>query len=568
MDDGLIQVNGKTLHIDREGIVSVAMEGAPSTPSSFAEFMRTTKYSVVLDGEPKGILRGRDTPPPPMGSRSNSKKVSIKEPSNGVVVMEKTETKGNWMSALNPFKPRNESPIPRKADSPKPTFSERTNEFIGMLRSKSQTQRPGTASPAPSTYGLSTQKYQETPPVPPPRQRKTTLASHLSTSSGTPSELKTDVSETDKSDTVALAEAVKELVVDPPQPSENPPSSRDSSAKLSHQSMTPIFLLRSRSMTPAAVNFIRQDSVSKRSVVAPVSEPPTRTIPEMTRSGTVLSLSASEYHVQFSANTGDRDETKSSEKKMRTHVGTADHRAISRRIPELLLADLEDMFEQKGYVVASRSGEELGDYRLKVTKPGFLVRTDGDDDANDYARAGVPVSVSELSKVIQVPEELTTPLPQSGVVPLAPNISRTISKNEKLRQSSKFNRILAGLPTSLAKKLKYVKEYGVNYNSGFSGKQSRNAPSRPALEDDDDDSLNRNSTVASKLARTLTTDRTRDDPASGSKVLFVDEIVFYVELQKVPNLPGVCVVDFKRQRGNIWTFKKLYNQLVEELPVL
>ncbi|KAJ3297148.1 hypothetical protein HDU79_004522 [Rhizoclosmatium sp. JEL0117] len=321
-------------------------------------------------------------------------------------------------------------------------------------------------------------------------------------------------------------------------------------------------------MTPAAVNFIRQDSVSKRSVVAPVSEPPTRTIPEMTRSGTVLSLSASEYHVQFSANTGDRDETKSSEKKMRTHVGTADHRAISRRIPELLLADLEDMFEQKGYVVASRSGEELGDYRLKVTKPGFLVRTDGDDDANDYARAGVPVSVSELSKVIQVPEELTTPLPQSGVVPLAPNISRTISKNEKLRQSSKFNRILAGLPTSLAKKLKYVKEYGVNYNSGFSGKQSRNAPSRPALEDDDNDSLNRNSTVASKLARTLTTDRTRDDPASGSKVLFVDEIVFYVELQKVPNLPGVCVVDFKRQRGNIWTFKKLYNQLVEELPVL
>lgn len=46
-----------------------------------------------------------------------------------------------------------------------------------------------------------------------------------------------------------------------------------------------------------------------------------------------------------------------------------------------------------------------------------------------------------------------------------------------------------------------------------------------------------------------------------------DEIQFTVELAKIENLPGLYVVDIKRNRGNIWAFKFLYHTLLDLLDL-
>ncbi|KAI8904575.1 hypothetical protein DFJ77DRAFT_244216 [Powellomyces hirtus] len=41
------------------------------------------------------------------------------------------------------------------------------------------------------------------------------------------------------------------------------------------------------------------------------------------------------------------------------------------------------------------------------------------------------------------------------------------------------------------------------------------------------------------------------------------EIRFTVEVQRIKNLPGLFVVEFKRARGDVWEFKRVYNEVVE-----
>ncbi|KAI8920412.1 kinase-like domain-containing protein [Entophlyctis helioformis] len=44
-------------------------------------------------------------------------------------------------------------------------------------------------------------------------------------------------------------------------------------------------------------------------------------------------------------------------------------------------------------------------------------------------------------------------------------------------------------------------------------------------------------------------------------------IRFHVSLHRIKNLPGLLVVDFKRLRGDIWEFKRLYHDVVAKLPL-
>ncbi|CAO3620161.1 unnamed protein product [Cunninghamella blakesleeana] len=44
-----------------------------------------------------------------------------------------------------------------------------------------------------------------------------------------------------------------------------------------------------------------------------------------------------------------------------------------------------------------------------------------------------------------------------------------------------------------------------------------------------------------------------------------DEVRFSVELCKIKNLPGLYIVDIKRLRGNVWSYKFLYHSLLDQL---
>jgi hypothetical protein len=42
-----------------------------------------------------------------------------------------------------------------------------------------------------------------------------------------------------------------------------------------------------------------------------------------------------------------------------------------------------------------------------------------------------------------------------------------------------------------------------------------------------------------------------------------DEVRFSIELTKIKNLPGLLSLDIKRLRGNIWSFKFVYQTVLE-----
>ncbi|KAJ3073689.1 hypothetical protein HDU98_000896 [Podochytrium sp. JEL0797] len=532
-DDGFVFLDGSYLHVTSRGVVNRVLEkDLPATPSVVAErkadvssserqatptaprprtafesFMVTGRYSTPLDGEPKA-LRGMTD------ARTASKKVSIQEPAfDGDVSTPPPQTapsvsRGSWFGTKK-----------GRSDTPDLTRSE---TFLSTIfRPKSQTPRSPSvaASPAPVGYGLNTQKYQEPSAspssnlraIPPPQDFSSTTLHNTSMNS--------EIRHASSKASSDLAFQALPLKLH---------NRSSTSQSFVQPRFTPVPI---PSGTPSAPSFEDAGTFSK----APVEMPGM-----VDRSATVLSLSASEYYVQFAADPRSNSESAHAsweDKKIRVSSGTVDHRAISRRNPESLLADLEVTFEQRGFQVASRRKE--GEYRIKVTRPGYLARRSA--NAGEEDPSGVPVSVQELSKFMQVPREFTE-TQQTGIVSLPPSVSRTISKNEKLKQTSKVGRMLSGLPASLAKKVKYVKEYGLQYNNGFAPKRLMALPSTP-----------RNDASAS--------------PASAD-VQFVDEIVFYAEIQKVPHLPGVYCVTFKRVRGNIWEFKKLYDHMVEDLPLL
>ena len=97
------------------------------------------------------------------------------------------------------------------------------------------------------------------------------------------------------------------------------------------------------------------------------------------------------------------------------------------------------------------------------------------------------------------------------------------------RQDS-FSGSLAAFPISLMKRIKYWATFGPSYNSGFDGSEGYKYAS-PSIKDSEED------------------------------------IRFHIEIHRIKNLPGLYVIEFKRIKGNIWTFKKLYHELIVSLPI-
>lgn len=46
-----------------------------------------------------------------------------------------------------------------------------------------------------------------------------------------------------------------------------------------------------------------------------------------------------------------------------------------------------------------------------------------------------------------------------------------------------------------------------------------------------------------------------------------DDVRFSVELCKIKNLPGLYIVDMRRLRGNVWSYKFIYRKLMDTLQL-
>ncbi|KAJ3235906.1 hypothetical protein HDU81_011364 [Chytriomyces hyalinus] len=531
VEEGFLYMDGKFLHVTNNGVVEILDKALPTTPagssifmgtgekpgsrtgalSSLANYMQTAKFGTAsLDRYPPKHSASVDSGFKP------KKHVSIREPvpsqasfdfpppQQAPVLAERSNTSGwklpSWFKNEGSNARSLERSVSREGVQPS-----RSESIMKMFRTK-EPQQPQTNMQAPPNGSYQQNYERSTSQTPNPQfLNDARPISVLGVTRPTSSLNISGDAQTDYLRTRAMSSTPQ-----PPNRSETPKMKRDYSLR-QENSATQLQLHTS------SYHDMRPGTPSPLAI-------------EMARSTTVMSLSASDYHVQFASSPRSDSANSRPARKMRSHSGTADHRAISRRDPESLLADLELLFEERGFTVAS-TGEELGEFRLKIVKPGYLVA----GISQSEHPPGVPVPVEDVSKHVRILEDFANSREQK-VMLLSPDASRNISRNVKSKQSSGVGKLLSGMPSTILKKLQYVKDYGLRYNSGYAAKSGAGPIVKP-------------------------------DASAEPSLFFVDEVVFYVELQKVPSLPGVCVVDFKRIRGNIWLFKKLYNSLVDELPL-
>ncbi|KAI8909595.1 hypothetical protein EDD86DRAFT_141470 [Gorgonomyces haynaldii] len=180
--------------------------------------------------------------------------------------------------------------------------------------------------------------------------------------------------------------------------------------------------------------------------------------------------------------------------KLKFHSGPIDQRALSSREPQALLHDIVATLESMGLIVQTTNDE----YKLKVIRPAGT-------------REEEEVQSSDASQR---------------------RSSRAFSHNGERRSGySKFAYMLTSFPVSLVKRIKYLAQFGTQYNSGFDGHSSPE------------------------------TFKNRPQPME------FGEIRFHLMLHRIKNLEGLLIVDVKRLRGDIWQFKALYHEIVPKLSL-
>ncbi|KAJ1549824.1 hypothetical protein HK405_002194, partial [Cladochytrium tenue] len=186
-----------------------------------------------------------------------------------------------------------------------------------------------------------------------------------------------------------------------------------------------------------------------------------------------------------------------------------------------------------------------------------------------------------------------------STVPSQANSGTTMTKSLSMRErrkrakgAAKLALVIASLPVSLVKRIRYLAQHGPNYNKGFDGRtpvadsgflgvpdagSSSGRPKSVASAAPSEGLAGEPDTVSHPIATSSPTPGATASPKTGGAaapggrrhhVSAADgEIKFYVELERVKNLPGLSVVDFKRLRGDIWAFKRLYHDTIGRLPI-
>ncbi|KAJ3288982.1 hypothetical protein HK104_007824 [Borealophlyctis nickersoniae] len=339
----------------------------------------------------------------------------------------------------------------------------------------------------------------------------------------------------------------------------------------------------------------------------PPPPPNPEPLPRPSMAPTVFSTT-SEYTLNY-------HHTHSRPSKPRFHHGPIDQRALSSKHPAILIADVAECLAEMGMDV--RHCEE---YKLKVLRP----RVPEVDPSIPPPPSGPPPSNSSRTVVFDegaIHEQLESRDPNAPTIAARASVDSMGSRNSgskdhkererKRRGAAKLASIIASFPVSLVRRLRYLAQYGPNYNKGFTGKEvhafyGAGASEHTSYSDDAASVSGRSSRGDYHPRPSVSTDRfpvyshqprssTSIPPSTYSSTsvnqipppplptspggalqpshpasaLLMEagagEIRFVVEIQRIKNLPGLFVVEFKRLRGDIWAFKRLYQDAVHRL---
>ncbi|KAJ3037356.1 hypothetical protein HK097_003542 [Rhizophlyctis rosea] len=302
--------------------------------------------------------------------------------------------------------------------------------------------------------------------------------------------------------------------------------------------------------------------------------------------------------------------------KLRYHSGPIDQRALSNKHPAALISEVAKYLSDCGMEIRG-TGEEFkvkvhcrfgqGGIGSSVNKSSASVVSVSEgghhsekeefDESKLHHHLGADTSVSGNSTVT-LRASVDSNLSRSGS-----SAHAKAERERKRRGAAKLASIIASLPVSLVKRLRYFREYGYGWNKGFSGKgdleggygvgwEQSQQPNQPqqGIYVSDDTSLRgsvsnlylprtslalseRYPTPAASPHHSGNASPTHGHPHSQSHpglmlpapYEFAEEIRFTVEVQKIKNLPGLYVVEFKRLKGDIWVFKRVYQDVVSGL---
>jgi len=106
---------------------------------------------------------------------------------------------------------------------------------------------------------------------------------------------------------------------------------------------------------------------------------------------------------------------------------------------------------------------------------------------------------------------------------------RDINSLDEKRRRSKIGSALAVFPVQVINRIKYMGIFGLQYNRGYDGH-----PTKVPIKQE----------------------QSTDEP-----------IKMYVMIHRLHNLDGLLTVDLKRARGDIWEFKRLYQEFISKLKI-
>ncbi|KAJ3199213.1 hypothetical protein HDU82_000628 [Entophlyctis luteolus] len=221
------------------------------------------------------------------------------------------------------------------------------------------------------------------------------------------------------------------------------------------------------------------------------------------------------------------------QRRMHIHQGIVDRRALSSRDPTELIGDLTALFAGKlGWAVETGSGavnKSVSNFKFTVVKPqgGRLdeLLADGISSENHEEVASNPVVLSVEHVGNGSPTSmLATPVTTSRSASFA---FGSIS----LSSDSRISRIYSSFPLTFRTRLRSLMQTFVRTGSrGFDGRETA-----AGLE-------------------------------LGGKRL-EEALTFTVEVQRVEGMLGMYVVEFRRVRGDMWAFKRLYSDIIGILPL-
>ncbi|KAK5665745.1 hypothetical protein QVD99_007383 [Batrachochytrium dendrobatidis] len=245
--------------------------------------------------------------------------------------------------------------------------------------------------------------------------------------------------------------------------------------------------------------------------------------------------------------------------RLKIHSGPIDQRALSSKPPRELISDISVVLGRLGMEVYRVDGE---DYKLRVVRPKGGVPTQSHNFRPDLPHQSSNDAI-ENTVFTGVAVAIQTDMPSNETLPVAfvsPKGSKEMKRGSSINivggenktkhgtsnsngsgSAARIANVIASFPMSLVRRFRYLAQFGPRYDKGFDGHTQPDSIPPAGLP-----------SISSKSTSTA------DD---------IGEVRFYISLHRIKNLPGLAVVDFKRLRGDIWQFKRLYNEIIPRLSL-